>query len=70
MNLINYLNSLPTWLIVVVSVWSLIWKGKALWKASKNNQKYWFVTILVVNTLGILEIVYLLFFKKKISEKK
>lgn len=69
MNLVDYLNSLPIWLVVVLSVWSLIWKGKALWKASKNNQKYWFVALLIINTLGILEIVYLQFFQKKQTSK-
>lgn len=69
MNVAEYLNSIPTWLIVVISVWTLIWKGKALWKASKNNQKYWFVALLVINTLGILEIVYISFFQKKQSSK-
>lgn len=69
MNVAEYLNSIPTWLIVVISVWTLIWKGKALWKASKNNQKYWFVLLLVANTLGILEIIYIQFFQKKQTSK-
>lgn len=46
-------------------VWSIVWKGIALWNASKNNQKNWFIAILIVNTLGILEIVYLFGFAKK-----
>jgi hypothetical protein len=46
-------------------VWSLFWKGLALWRSARNGQKYWFVAILVVNTVGILEIIYLLFFSKE-----
>ena len=49
----------------VLLVWSIAWKGLALWRASKNDQKNWFIAILVVNTLGILEIVYLFAFAKK-----
>lgn len=45
--------------------WEIIWKGIALWKTGRNNQMYWFIAILVINTLGILPIVYLLFFQKK-----
>lgn len=45
--------------IVVLSLWSLFWKGWALWTAAKNEEKLWFVVLLVINTLGVLEIVYL-----------
>ena len=53
-----------TLLIVVLLVWSLIWKGVGLWFAARNYQKAWFVAILVLNTAGILEIIYLLFFRR------
>ena len=45
--------------------WALAWKGYALWRAAKNDQKYWYVALLVINLLGILEIVYLFFFQKE-----
>ena len=51
-------------LVLVLSIWTLIWKGLALWKASKKNSIPWFVIILVVNTIGILEILYLFVFSK------
>ena len=54
------------WAILIV--WSLIWKGIALWKAARNNEKYWYVALLVINTVGILEIIYILFFDKKKSK--
>lgn len=53
-----------TFLLIVLLVWSLIWKGIGLWFAARNYQKAWFVAILVLNTAGILEIVYLLFFRR------
>ena len=46
-------------------VWSLAWKGMALWKAGRNNQPWWFVALLIINTVGLLEIVYLMWFQKK-----
>jgi len=52
-------------LIYPVLIWSTIWKGLALWRAAKNGQKYWFIALLVINTVGVLEIIYLRFFSKK-----
>jgi methionyl-tRNA synthetase len=56
----------PTQLLVIVllSIWSLIWKGIALWKAAKHRQMAWFVCLLPLNTIGLLEIIYLNFFQK------
>jgi glucan phosphoethanolaminetransferase (alkaline phosphatase superfamily) len=58
------LHGLFVGLIFVAIIWTLIWKGLALWKSARNHQTVWFVILLVVNTLGILEILYLLFFSK------
>ncbi len=52
-------------LLVVLVMWTLVWKGMALWKAAKQGNKVWFVVLLVVNTVGILEILYLYVFSKK-----
>jgi hypothetical protein len=51
-------------------IWDLFWRGKALWKASKNNQLYWFIALLIVNSIGILPLIYLAFFQKKSKNKK
>ena len=61
----NNLAQIPTVTLFVIYIWSIIWKGLALWKAAKLEQRNWFVAILVLNTVGILEIVYLFFFAKK-----
>ena len=50
--------------ILVLSIWALIWKGIALWKASQNGSKRWFISLLILNTIGILEIIYILYFSK------
>jgi len=54
-----------TTIIFALAIWELIWKGIALWKASKNNSMPWFIAILVINTVGILPIVYIFFFANK-----
>jgi len=51
-------------LLVLIILWSLPWKGVALWKAARHNQPAWFVALLIINTVGILEITYLYFFQK------
>ena len=51
-------------LLVALLVWSLIWKGIALWKAARNEHKAWYIVMLILNTVGILEIVYIFFFSK------
>lgn len=48
--------------ITLLGVWALAWKGTALWKASRLNQPWWFVALLVINTMGLLEILYLFVF--------
>ncbi len=63
-NLYNF-GQTPTLLIFVLFLWSLLWKGLALWKAVKNEQRNWYIVMLVVNTIGILEIAYLFYFSKK-----
>ncbi len=44
---------------LVLIVWSLWWKGRALWRAAQRRDTAWFVVILLVNVLGLLEIFYL-----------
>jgi len=52
-------------LLALVMIWSLIWKGMALWKAGRNGQLGWFVILFIINTAGILDIIYLIWFQKK-----
>ena len=54
-------------LFIVVMLWTVAIKGYALWHAARNGQKEWFIAILIINTLGILELVYLIWFR---SDKK
>ena len=54
-----------TIILLLFTIWDLIWRGIALWKSSKNDSKYWFIALLVINTLGILPIIYIFFFANK-----
>lgn len=57
-----------SWILLVIALWTLPWKGVALWRAGRNGQKGWFIAILVLNTLAILEITYIFFFSRKKKE--
>ncbi len=52
-------------LVLLAVIWTLVWKGIALWKAGQNGHKGWFVALFLLNTLGILEIVYIVWFGQK-----
>lgn len=52
-------------LIAILVIWELIWKAIALWKSARNDQIGWFVVLAILNSLGILPIIYILFFQKK-----
>ena len=52
-------------LIVLASVWTAVWKGLALWRAARLKSTGWFVALLFINTMGILEIIYILAVAKK-----
>ena len=52
-------------LLIVFIIWSVYWKGRALWRAAHLNSKPWFIALLLINTLGILEILYIYVFSKK-----
>ena len=73
MNLSQFLNSsnllltINPILLTALILWSLTWKGFALWKSARLSHKKWFIIMLVANTAGILEIVYLFFVAKKYS---
>ncbi len=53
------------WVLFSIIAWTLPWKGVALWKAVSNKNKGWFIIMLVMNTLAILEIIYIFVFSKK-----
>lgn len=55
-------------LLYILIAWSVVWKGLALWRSARNKQSVWFIVLLVVNTVGILEIIYLVFFNRKRME--
>lgn len=64
------INGMPVWAITLATLWTIPWKGVALWKAAQKKDKYWFVALLLINTVGILEILYIFVFSKMEWKKK
>ena len=61
----------PFWFIVallIIGIWSAIWTGLGLWYSAQNQQKGWFIALLILNTMGLLPIIYLLWFRIKCTE--
>jgi len=56
------------WFIWLIILWAIPWKGVALWRAARNRHKKWFIALLLVNTMAILEIIYIFYFSKPRSE--
>lgn len=53
--------------IIALLVWATVWKLIALWKAARRNHLTFFIVLAVVNTVGLLEIIYVfwLYFKER-----
>jgi len=51
--------------IVILGLWTIPWKIIALWRSARNGHKVWFGFIFFLNTVGILEIIYILTAGKK-----
>jgi len=74
--MVNYFADLatqlgiPIWLFAIIFVWIIVWKLLALWKSARNNHIVWFLIIAVINTIGILEILYIYVFSKWMKPKQ
>ena len=54
-------SMLIVYLIIALVV--ILFKGLALWYSAKHSQKGWFIAVLILNTIGILPLIYLFFFR-------
>lgn len=46
-------------ILIVVLVWSLYWKGRSMWLSAKHGDRIWFIILLLVNSMGILDMIYI-----------
>lgn len=46
-------------MFALFALWSLFWKGLALWHSARRGETWWFLALLLLNTAGVVEIIYL-----------
>lgn len=56
--------------IVLLMLWDAVWKVVALWKSARNNHLAWFIVIAIINSVGILPIIYILMHKSGSVQRK
>lgn len=56
--------------LILSALWTILWKGMALWKAAKREDRVWFIVLLILNTLGILDILYIYIFSRRDKQAK
>ncbi len=61
----SLLNGQNIWILILAILWTLPWKGYALWTSAKKRDKKWFIALIIFNTFGLLEIFYLFYIVKK-----
>ncbi|MFA6158544.1 MAG: DUF5652 family protein [Candidatus Paceibacterota bacterium] len=52
-------------LIILAMIWVMPWKGISLWRAAQRREKTWFIALLLINSLAILDILYIFVFSRK-----
>ncbi len=52
------------WVLILVLIWTVPWKGWALWRAARAGHLGWFTFLLIFNTLAILDIIYIFLFSE------
>ena len=58
------LNPQLWYVYLALFAWVIVWKGLALWTAARKGARWWFIALLIINTLGILEILYIYVFSR------
>lgn len=56
-------------IITLISLWTLPWKGWALWLAARRGERWWFIALLLINTLAVLEIIYIFGIAKRVDTR-
>ena len=58
-------DTVPMWVLLLIMLWVLPWKGYSMWLAAQRKDKKWFLILLIINSLAILDIIYIFFVAKK-----
>ena len=66
----SFINSEAFWFFLFAALaWTLFWKSLAVWHAARRKEGIWFIVLMLVNSLGVLDIIYLFSIAKVKSDK-
>jgi hypothetical protein len=66
MDITSYSWFIP--LIIVLAIWDVVWKLIAMWRAARNGHTAWYVVLAIINSVGILPILYLFVVCKSVKK--
>jgi len=52
-------------LVIILAIWTIIWKCYSVWTAVKRGDRAWFIFLLLLNTFGLLDMFYIFKVVKK-----
>lgn len=64
----HMLRNINPWVLNLIIAWSIVWKGWALWRAARLRHVGWYILLLILNLIGVPEIIYILVTNKKYRE--
>ena len=68
--MIQFMSGIPPFWLALILIWTIPWKGYALWLAARDNSVWWFIVLLIVNTAAILDIIYIFFVGRPAMKKR
>lgn len=57
---LNFSDTQTIGIIVLILLVALVLKALALWHSARRKQTAWFIFLLIINSLGILPLIYLI----------
>ncbi|HWP98689.1 MAG TPA: DUF5652 family protein [Syntrophomonadaceae bacterium] len=64
----EFLRHMNPWMLTLILAWSVAWKGWALWRAARLKHAGWYIVLLIVNSVGIAEIIYIAATNRRYAE--
>lgn len=62
-------TSAGVFVFAILLVWSGIFQAIAMWKAARRGETAWYIILLLIHTLGILDIIYIYAVAKEEKKK-
>ncbi len=56
--------------ILAIALWTLPWKAWALWLSARRGDIWWFLAMIILSTLGVIEIIYIFLIAKQSDKVK